>query len=146
MPTTKLLPLTTVFAFALIMSACTATTPTAAPESAMESENEPAAAAAESESMTTEVRTTTNYVSPAGPEDVSFILMVDSEGVITEAKTEVLGKAPISIQRQESFAAELPAAIVGKKLAELTTIDRVGGSSLTTGAFNAVLLELQAQL
>ncbi len=148
MPKTTFLPITTVFAFSLLVSACTSTTPTATPttqptevpEETIMQESQP------SEDITTEVRTTTSYESPAGEEEVSFILMVDNEGIITEAQTEVLGKAPISITRQESFAAELPTAVVGKKLADLTNVDRVGGSSLTTGAFNAVLPELQNQL
>ena len=86
------------------------------------------------------------YQSPAGPEKVAFTLTVDQQGVITDAQTENMAVAPTSKMRQDSFAKELPKAIVGKKLANLTKIDRVGGSSLTTGAFNAALVKLKAQL
>jgi hypothetical protein len=77
---------------------------------------------------------------------VGFTLVVDNNGVITDAQTEVMGVAPTSKMRQESFAKELPKVVVGKKLADLTKVDRVGGSSLTTGAFNAALAKLKAQL
>jgi hypothetical protein len=86
------------------------------------------------------------YQSPAGPEKVAFTITVDQKGIITNAQTQILGVAPISKQRQESFAQELPKVIVGKKLSDLSNIDRVGGSSLTTGAFNAALTKLKAQL
>lgn len=88
----------------------------------------------------------TTYQSPAGPEDVGFLLTVDENGIITDTQTEVLATAPISVTRQESFAEELSEVLVGRNLAELTNIDRVGGSSLTTDAFNAALPELKAQL
>lgn len=88
----------------------------------------------------------TAYMSPAGEEKVAFMVTVDEEGIIIDANTNVLAKSPISVTRQESFASDLPTAITGKKLSELTQIDRVGGSSLTTGAFNESLEDLKAQL
>lgn len=88
----------------------------------------------------------TSYMSPAGEEKVGFTIVVDADGVITDAKTNIMAKAPTSVMRQESFAKELPKVLMGKKLASLTKVDRVGGSSLTTGAFNAALEELQSQI
>lgn len=88
----------------------------------------------------------TTYTSPAGEERVGFKIIVDDEGVITDAQTTVYATAPISLTRQENFAKELPAALKGKKLATLTSIDRVGGSSLTTGAFNKALEQLKSQI
>ncbi|MBW7955329.1 hypothetical protein H3C66_01205 [Patescibacteria group bacterium] len=88
----------------------------------------------------------TSYMSPGGEEQVGFTLFVDEEGVITAAETNVLGKSPTTVMRQKSFAAELPTVVTGKKLSELSDVDRVGGSSLTTGAFNKALTELKAQL
>lgn len=88
----------------------------------------------------------TNYMSPGGEEQIGFTLFVDEEGVITAAETNVLGKSPTTVMRQKSFAAELPTVVTGKKLSELSDVDRVGGSSLTTGAFNKALTELKAQL
>lgn len=92
------------------------------------------------------VSTTATYQSPAGPEEVGFSLVVDADGTIVEASTTVLAKSPISKMRQESFSENFSAAVAGKKLADLGAIDRVGGSSLTTGAFNQALQDLQAQI
>lgn len=88
----------------------------------------------------------TNYKNPGGSDYVAFTLRVDEKGTITEAKTEILAVNPTSKMRQEAFAAALPQVLVGKDLSTLSKIDRVGGSSLTTGAFNASLDALKAQL
>ncbi len=88
----------------------------------------------------------TTYQSPGGEEKVGFKLVVDAQGVITDAQTEVLGKNPTTVMRQTSFAKSFPEAVKGKKLSELTNIDRVGGSSLTTGAFNKALDKLKASI
>jgi NifU-like protein involved in Fe-S cluster formation len=93
-----------------------------------------------------EVSVTTTYKSPAGEDRVGFTLTVDANGVVTGAKTQVMTDHEISKKRQQAFADGLPAAIKGKKLSELTSIDRVGGSSLTTGAFNQSLAQLKSQL
>jgi hypothetical protein len=87
-----------------------------------------------------------SYPNPAGMDDVRFTLSVDGMGVITDAKTDILAVHDISKKRQEAFAAGLPAAVNGKKLTELTAIDKVGGSSLTTQAFNEALGDLKSQL
>ncbi len=87
-----------------------------------------------------------NYQSPAQAEQVDFELVVDADGVITEATSSVKSDNPISQTRQTAFAEAFPDAVVGKKLSELENVDRIGGSSLTTGAFNAALAELKSQL
>jgi len=91
-----------------------------------------------------QVSVRTHYNNPGGGDDVAFTLSVDSDGIITSATTDVLAVNPTSQMRQQAFAADFPQALVGKKLSELALIDRVGGSSLTTGAFNAALVELKA--
>ena len=88
----------------------------------------------------------TSYGNPAGSDEVGFVLALDDNGVIVNATTEVLATHDISKARQAAFASGLGTAIQGKKLSELTAIDRVGGSSLTTNAFNKALPELKAQL
>lgn len=88
----------------------------------------------------------TTYNNPAGSDEVGFLLMMDENGVIVEAITQVLATHEISKARQAAFGAGLGAAIKGKKLSELSAIDRVGGSSLTTAAFNEALPALKAQL
>lgn len=134
---------------ALLFTACQLqpTTPTPTPTPAVQEET----VSASPEVMTQETsantaQTETSYMSPAGEEKVGFTIVVDDQGIITDAQTTVLAKAPTSVMRQESFAKELPTVLVGKELASLTQVDRVGGSSLTTGAFNAALDELKSQI
>lgn len=88
----------------------------------------------------------TSYENPAGSDEVGFSLTVNSEGVIVATETEVLAIHDISKKRQDAFASDLTAALQGKKLSDLSPIDRVGGSSLTTGAFNQAIPQLKAQL
>ncbi len=88
----------------------------------------------------------TTYGSPAGPEAVGFTLTVDANGVVIAADTTVKAGDSESIKYQERFQKELPGVIVGKKLSDLTSIDRVGRASLTTAAFNTSLSQLKAQL
>ena len=92
------------------------------------------------------VSTVIQYANPAGGDKVGFTLVVDQDGVIVDAETAVLGQSQISQTRQQSFASAFLTAVKGKKLRDLTAIDRVGGSSLTTGAFNASLDMLKSQL
>lgn len=143
----SLFSLAAVFTAAFVFSACQAQSP--APE--MEKKPAEMSPSSSPESMKKdmdgkEATHTANYTSPAGAEEVGFTIMVDKAGVITGATTNVLATAPISKMRQESFAKELPAAITGKKLSDLEKIDKVGGSSLTTNAFNDSLAKLKAQI
>lgn len=94
----------------------------------------------------TVLSTTETYQSPGGPEEVGFSLVVDQQGTIVAAATTILGKSPTTQLRQTSFSEEFPDAVKGKMLADLGPLDRVGGSSLTTGAFNQALADLQTQL
>ncbi|MFZ1627112.1 MAG: hypothetical protein WAT81_04905 [Candidatus Moraniibacteriota bacterium] len=96
----------------------------------------------EAKSVTTKV----SYMNPAGEDEVSFTLYVDSTSMIVDAKADTLATHDISKKRQAAFAEGFPTAVKGKKLSELTSIDKVGGSSLTTKAFNDTLATLKAQL
>lgn len=145
-------------ACAVSLAACQPTTPATENDSTVAPVTSPAVSAPPSDTATgstsmrspapgeTMIKSEQTYTTPAGEEKVGFVLFVDADGVVTGAETEMLAKAPTSVMRQKSFAAELPTVITGKKLSELTKIDRVGGSSLTTGAFNKALIDLNAQL
>jgi hypothetical protein len=109
-------------------------------------EAQPAADQMTAEKSMRELSVSTSYKSPAGEDKVGFTVVVDQDNVIIDVKTSVLTEHEISKKRQESFAAEIPSVLKGKKLSELAKIDRVGGSSLTTGAFNNSLEQLKAQL
>lgn len=147
-----LLTASALFAFAFFVSACapqqSETSTPNTDDTNLETETSgvssiPTTAGEQIEGET--LSTTETYQSPAGPEEVKFTLVVDEAGTIVDAHTEVLAKSPISVMRQEAFAAEFPTAIEGKKLASLTAIDRVGGSSLTTKAFNEAIVKFQQQ-
>lgn len=92
------------------------------------------------------LNTKTSYKNPAGEDEVGFNLMVNGEGVIVDATVDILAIHAVSKTRQLAFSEGLAGAIKGKKLSELSAIDRVGGSSLTTGAFNSSLAQLKEQL
>lgn len=73
---------------------------------------------------------------------VRFTLLLDDTGAITEAKMVELPKEESS-EKQKEFGQNLTVMIKGKKLAELTQVDKVGKSTLTTDAFNSVIDELK---
>lgn len=85
---------------------------------------------------------TVHYNNPAGGDDVRFAIKVDPQGTIIDAQAEVLATHDTSMMMQTNFANALKGAVVGKKVAGLK-VDRVGGASLTTGAFNKFLSELK---
>lgn len=93
-----------------------------------------------------ELSTKVSYKNPGGSDEVGFKVVVDASGVITDASVNILAVNPMSKTRQTAFAEGLPQALKGKKLSELSSIDRVGGSSLTTAAFNGALSTLKAEL
>ena len=95
---------------------------------------------------TKQISATQTYRDPSGEEQVTFMLTLDKAGLITEAASTVLAENPIAVKRQTAFRDGFSAAVVGKKLRDLSRIDVVSGSSLTTGAFNAALASLKAQL
>jgi hypothetical protein len=153
-----LTPVIALFAFAVVFSACTSqqpaaeAIPTSAPVQETSIEAAPTLAEEASpgaDSMTAEGKTITDtgaYTSPGGPETIEFTIVVDNEGVITEAKAVPQGTNPTTKIRQGAFAAEVGKVMVGKNLNEITKVDRIGGSSLTTGAFNTFLAAAKAQL
>lgn len=88
----------------------------------------------------------TQYEDPAGTDEVEFSVIVDTDDTIVDASVNVLASHDISQKRQEAFAEALPEAVKGKKLRELAPIETIGGSALTTEAFNESLDDLKSQL
>lgn len=82
-------------------------------------------------------------------EDIShearFTLGLDADGVITSVAL-VENSTGVASDKQKEFAGKLEVVIKGKKLSELSAVDRIGTSSLTTNAFNSVIDKLKAQL
>jgi hypothetical protein len=81
------------------------------------------------------------YVTPGGEETIDILLTI-ANGVVTEASAQPQAKHPTSKQMQAGFEKEFSGAVVGKTLAELESIDRIGGASLTTGGFRRAIAEL----
>lgn len=76
---------------------------------------------------------TVSYKNPSGNDEVEFSVTV-TDGVITAASATPKAVNEISKKRQEAFALEVGSKVVGMKAKDLD-VDAIGGSSLTTGAF-----------
>lgn len=146
------LPIATIVLAAIVFSACVPEeqskpeqTPVEQPSTQVEPEPR-AESAIESVIIGKPLTVETSYMSPAGEEAVAFTLYVEESGLIIHAETEVLGKNPTTIVRQTSFANEFPGVLVGQNINDLSQVDRIGGSSLTTAEFNASIQKLKAQL
>lgn len=129
-----------------VLSAC-ATTPTSSTtETSIQSNEMPSRTAsadvmqspttqqAATETGTKMYKDTVQYTSPAGPEEIGVNLSVEN-GVVKSVDVEVKATNSTSVNRQLSFKNSLQSAIVGKPLTGLQ-VDRVGGSSLTSRAFD----------
>ncbi|THJ66302.1 hypothetical protein E8P82_09265 [Arthrobacter echini] len=77
---------------------------------------------------------TGSYQSPAGPEEIGVTLTLETD-VVTAVEVEPMPDNPTTTVYQERFAGGISEAIVGRRLDELS-VDKVAGSSLTSGGFN----------
>lgn len=101
------------------------------------SELTPAVESSEPQTLTFSPR----YISPGGEETLDILLVI-ADGVVTEGEAVSKAKHPTSKQMQAGFVEAFSGAVVGKTLAELESIDRIGGASLTTGGFRTAIAEL----
>lgn len=76
---------------------------------------------------------------------VGFKVSLD-EDTITAADIEILTTNEESMSYQNNFKAAMQQEIVGKKISELSSIDRVGGASSTTEHFKEAVSALEMQL
>ncbi|MFZ2187559.1 MAG: FMN-binding protein [Candidatus Moraniibacteriota bacterium] len=74
-----------------------------------------------------------------------FALTLDKQGIITEVATLDAETNEVP-EKKKPFNEQVSVMIVGKKLSELSAIDNVAKSTLTTNAFNSVVDQLKAQL
>ena len=86
---------------------------------------------------------TGSYQSPAGPEEVGVTLTLEAD-VVTAVEVEPMPDNPTTTMYQERFAGGISDAIVGKKLDELA-VDKVAGSSLTSGGFNDATSKIKSE-
>ena len=85
-----------------------------------------------------------SYQTPESVEDVDFVFSVSSGSVTNLA----LSATPIeqnSKKYQSKFMDAIASKVVGMKISDIGTFDRVGGASLTTKAFNQAVTRLKAQ-
>jgi hypothetical protein len=100
----------------------------------------------ETKVTTKEVNAVITYGEPGKYSDtLRFVVVVDEAGAIQEIKTleDATGEVP---EKKKEFNELVNTLLRGKKLADLTAIDKVGKSSMTTKAFNDALPVLQAAL
>ncbi|MBH0008559.1 FMN-binding protein [Salinibacterium sp. SWN1162] len=83
-----------------------------------------------------------DYTSPNGPEKVDVTLTLASD-TITDVTVVGYGENPNSIQFQGEFIDGIAAEVVGKNIDELS-VDKVAGSSLTSGGFNNAVDAIKA--
>lgn len=83
------------------------------------------------------------YQSPAGPEEVGVTVTLAAD-VVTAVTVEPMPDNPTTEQYQGQFADGISDAIVGQKLDDIT-VDKVAGSSLTSGGFNEALGKIKSE-
>ena len=83
-----------------------------------------------------------DYTAPSGPESVEVTVTL-ADNVITDV--EVVGSAtdPQAKLHQSQFIDGIPGLVVGKNIDEIS-VDKVGGSSLTSGGFNDAIAAIKA--
>jgi len=83
-----------------------------------------------------------SYTAPSGTETVDVTVTL-AAGVITDVK--VVGEAtdPTAKLHQGEFSSGIAAIVVGKNIDDIK-VDKVGGSSLTSGGFNEAIDAIKA--
>lgn len=95
---------------------------------------------------TNERNATVSYEVPGGKIDhLRFVVTLDAEGMIQKITTLDVETNEVP-EKKIDFNNQVNVLLKGKKLADLSSIDKVGTSSLTTQAFNTALKDLKAGL
>lgn len=93
-----------------------------------------------------EVSAVVTYATPGDePDTLRFVVTLDQTGLIQNIQTLDATTNEVPAKKKE-FNDQINVILKGKKLSELTAIDKVGKSSLTTTAFNSALGDLQKAL
>lgn len=85
-----------------------------------------------------------SYLTPGGREQLKVELSLAADGTITALTVTPEGVSPNSKIFQGKFASGISAVAVGKSIASLD-VDKVAGSSLSSGGFNAALDDIATQ-
>ncbi|CAN5136084.1 hypothetical protein BH11ACT2_BH11ACT2_18630 [soil metagenome] len=83
-----------------------------------------------------------SYQSPGGNEDINVTITL-ANGVVTAVTTTTDGTSPDEVHYQGEFNKGIAGVVVGKKIDDLQ-VDKVGGSSLTSGGFNDALATIKS--
>lgn len=85
---------------------------------------------------------TSTFAYPGGTHTIMFNVSLDEAGSITAVAGADID--PSNQGRIADFITEINTLVVGKPLAALTPLSRVGGASLTTSAFNEAIERMQS--
>ncbi|MCA9354311.1 MAG: hypothetical protein KC877_02200 [Candidatus Kaiserbacteria bacterium] len=135
--------------FAMTKSSDTPTTITTEPETSLPVAETPAVTDTESaDTMTTVIAdgvhtTAVTYLTPANNEYLLDVSLTTENGVITDANI-VYSQGAEKDPNAQRFEGAYKEEIIGKKIDELD-LSRVGGASLTTGAFNGAVDNILAE-
>lgn len=94
----------------------------------------------------TERKGNVTYAVPAGDTTVAFEIEFDANGNITDAGAELVSMAEGDMGSEmniEKFDDAIDAVIVGKKIADIQSLNAVGGASLTTDAFKKFATDIK---
>lgn len=84
------------------------------------------------------------YDTPESTENVDFVFTVSS-GVVKNLTLNSTPQESRSAKYQKQFMGAITGQVVGMKISQIGSFDRVGGASLTTPAFNQAVAQLKAQ-
>ena len=113
-------------------------------ESSAPAESSEVAEPAEGGIYTDGVYTATgSYISPGGEESIEVALTLAGD-VVSEVEVTSLAKHPNSERFQGEFISGIEGVVVGVPIDELA-VDKVAGSSLTSGGFNEAVELIKAQ-
>ncbi len=88
---------------------------------------------------------TGNYLTPARTTHEIAVTLTLADGLVTDAEVMYDGGAGYSNPNQERFDGAYKAEVIGKPI-DAISLSRVGGASLTSGAFNEAVVKIAAQI
>ncbi|MFD1714101.1 FMN-binding protein [Amnibacterium flavum] len=83
-----------------------------------------------------------SYLSPGGNESISVSITLEGD-VVTAVTVTPEATSGNAVQYQKAFASGIAAEVVGKNIDDLS-VDKVSGSSLTSGGFNEAVKTIKA--
>lgn len=86
---------------------------------------------------------TGSYRTPGGAERIGVEVTI-ADGIVSEVDLTEMGQSGESQEYQSRFASGYKSQVVGKKISEIK-LDRVAGSSLTSGGFNDAINDIAKQ-